>query len=105
MVDFFQLLVGAIALGAIYALIALGFNLIFATSRLMNFAQGDLAMLGAMIGVTLGGTLKLPFPLVALAAGVGVGLLFFLFEVGVLRSFVRRKATLTSMVMATLKLS
>jgi branched-chain amino acid transport system permease protein len=105
MIDFFQLLVGAIALGAIYALIALGFNLIFATSRLMNFAQGDLAMLGAMVGVTFGGTLKLPFPLVALAAAGGVGLLFFLFEFAVLRSFVRRKATLTSMVMATLALS
>jgi branched-chain amino acid transport system permease protein len=104
-IDFLQLLVGAIALGSIYALIALGFNLIFATSRVMNFAQGDLAMLGAMIGVTLAGGMKLPFPLVALAAAAGVGALFLVFEIGVLRSLVRRKATLTSMVMATLALS
>lgn len=105
MTDFFQLLVGVLALGAIYSLIALGFNLIFATSRLMNFAQGDLAMLGAMVGVTLAGQMKLPFPLVAVAAAAGVGALFLLFEIGVLRSLVRRKATLTSMVMATLALS
>jgi branched-chain amino acid transport system permease protein len=104
-IDFLQLLVGAVALGSIYALIALGFNLIFATSRVMNFAQGDLAMLGAMIGVTLAGGMNLPFPLVALAAVAGVGALFLVFEIGVLRSLVRRKATLTSMVMATLALS
>jgi branched-chain amino acid transport system permease protein len=103
--DFLQLFIGALALGSIYALIALGFNLIFATSRLMNFAQGDLAMLGAMIGVTLAGGMKLPFPLVAFAAAAGVGALFLAFEIGVLRSLVRRKATLTSMVMATLALS
>ena len=105
MSDFLQLLVGAVTLGAIYALIALGFNLIFAASRLMNFAQGDLAMLGAMVGVTLAGTLHLPFSLVVLAAVVVVGLLFLAFNLGVLRPLAKRNATLTSMVMATLALS
>jgi branched-chain amino acid transport system permease protein len=105
MSDFFQLLVGALTLGAIYALIALGFNLIFAASRLMNFAQGDLAMLGAMTGVTLAGVMHLPFVIVAIVAMVAVGLLFALFELGVLRPLARRNATLTSMVMATLALS
>jgi branched-chain amino acid transport system permease protein len=100
-----QLLVVAITLGAIYALIALGFNLIFAASRLMNFAQGDLAMLGAMVGVTLGGVLNLPFPIVAAGAVVSVGLMFLAFEIGMLRPLVKRNATLTSMVMATLALS
>lgn len=105
MSDFLQLLVGAVTLGAIYALIALGFNLIFAGSRLMNFAQGDLAMLGAMMAVTLGGTLHLPFLLVAIGGAVAVGALFLGFNVAVLRPLMRRNATLTSMVMATLALS
>jgi len=105
MSDFVQLLVGALTLGAIYALIALGFNLIFAASRLMNFAQGDLAMLGAMAGVTLGGTLQLPFLVVAAGAAVLVGAFFLLFEIGIIRPLARGKATLTSMVMATLALS
>jgi branched-chain amino acid transport system permease protein len=105
MSDFFQLLVGAATLGAIYALIALGFNLIFAGSRLMNFAQGDLAMLGAMMAVTLDGTLHFPFFAVALGGAVVVGLLFLSFNIGVLQPLIRRNATLTSMVMATLALS
>ena len=66
---------------------------------------GDLAMLGAMVGVTLAGTLHLPFPLVVLAAVVVVGLLFLVFNLGVLRPLAKRNATLTSMVMATLALS
>jgi branched-chain amino acid transport system permease protein len=105
MSDLLQLLVGAVTLGAIYALIALGFNLIFAASRLMNFAQGDLAMLGAMVGVTLGGELHLPFPLVVVGAMAAVGLMFLAFEITILRPLAKRNATLTSMVMATLALS
>lgn len=105
MADFLQLLLGAATLGAIYALIALGFNLIFAASRLMNFAQGDLAMLGAMMGVTLLGGLHLPFLVAVVVAMAAVGLLFLAFEVGVLRPLARTNATLTSLVMATLALS
>lgn len=105
MSNFLQLLVGAVTLGAIYSLIALGFNLIFGASRLMNFAQGDLAMVGAMMGVTLGGAMKLPFAVIAVGSMIAVGTLFCLFEVGVLRPLARRNASLTSMVMATLALS
>jgi len=103
--EFLQLLIGALTLGSIYALIALGFNLIFSSSRLMNFAQGDLAMLGAMCGVTLGGTLHLPYLLVALGAAAFAGLVFVAFQLSVLQQLVRQRATLTSMVMATLALS
>lgn len=105
MANFLQLLVGALTLGAIYALVALGFNLIFSASRMMNFAQGDLAMLGAMFAVTLGGTFGLPYIVVAVGAALAVGLLFILFQVTILRELARRQATLTSMVMATLALS
>lgn len=105
MADVLQLLLGAVTVGAIYALIALGFNLIFAASRLMNFAQGDLAMLGAMAGVTLLGVMHLPFILGAVIAMAAVGLLFLVFEMGILRPLARTNATLTSLVMATLALS
>jgi branched-chain amino acid transport system permease protein len=105
MVHLLQLLLGALTLGAIYALIALGFNLVFSASRLMNFAQGDLAMLGAMLGVTLGGTWHLPYMVVALGTAALTGLFFLAFQLSVLRELTRRRATLTSMVMATLALS
>ena len=42
-----QLLVDAISLGSVYALVALGIGLIFGVMRMINFAQGDLIMLGA----------------------------------------------------------
>jgi branched-chain amino acid transport system permease protein len=46
-----QLFVG-LAQGSVYALVAYGYGLVFATSRIVNFAQGHLFMLGAVIGVT-----------------------------------------------------
>ena len=48
-----QLLVAAIVTGAIYALVALGLNLIYGTMRLLNVAHGDLVMLGAYVGYWL----------------------------------------------------
>ena len=45
-----QLLVSGITVGAIYALIALGYVTIYRTSRVVNFAQGSFVMLGALVG-------------------------------------------------------
>lgn len=42
-----QLLFAALVLGALYALIALGLNLVYGTMRLLNIAHGDLVMIGA----------------------------------------------------------
>ncbi len=52
---FTQLLVSGIALGMIYAVIAFGYQLTFATSRTLNFGQGEALMLGALVGLTLVG--------------------------------------------------
>jgi branched-chain amino acid transport system permease protein len=49
MLDFVQQLVGGIALGCIYGLIALGFVLIYKATEVVNFAQGDLMMLGGFV--------------------------------------------------------
>src|SRR5581483_6604863 len=48
-----QLLASGLAIGCIYALISVGFNLLFGVARLLNFAQGDLVMLGALLAATL----------------------------------------------------
>jgi branched-chain amino acid transport system permease protein len=50
-----QLVFSGIALGMIYAVIAFGYQLTFATSDTLNFGQGDALMLGAMVGLTLVG--------------------------------------------------
>lgn len=65
-VVFFQALIGGIAVGAIYALIAIGYNLIYATTRVLNFAQGEYLAIGALVGYTLQVTLKLPIPITIL---------------------------------------
>jgi branched-chain amino acid transport system permease protein len=57
---FFNLLVSGLAMGAVYGLVALSYNLIFATRNIVNFAQGELVVLAAMLGVTLHVTLGWP---------------------------------------------
>ena len=73
MTTFFSLLVSGLATGAIYALIAVGFTLLWQTSQTINFAQGEFVMLPAFF--ILGGThLGLPFPL-AIAGGFALSFL------------------------------
>jgi branched-chain amino acid transport system permease protein len=48
-----QLIFSGISLGMIYAVIAFGYQLTFATSGTLNFGQGEALMLGAMVGLTL----------------------------------------------------
>ena len=47
--DFLQLTLNGVAVGCIYGLVALGFVLIYKATELVNFAQGDLLMLGAFV--------------------------------------------------------
>jgi len=72
-----QLVLNALALGMAYALVALGFVLALNASGAVNFAHGDLVVLGGAVAVLLAAWLGLPgfllLPLVALAlAGAGV---------------------------------
>ncbi|HLP76470.1 MAG TPA: branched-chain amino acid ABC transporter permease [Candidatus Paceibacterota bacterium] len=48
--EFFQQLINGVALGAIYALIALGYTMVYGVLRFINFAHGDVFMLGAFVG-------------------------------------------------------
>src|SRR5881227_1151823 len=49
MADFIQLLVAGLASGGIYALVAIGFTLLWQTSQTINFAQGEFVMLPAFL--------------------------------------------------------
>lgn len=70
--------------GAIYALMALGFTIVYATTGVINFAQGEFYMLGGMLGFFVFSRLGLPLP-VAGAAAVGattlIGVLFELLAI------------------------
>ncbi len=50
---FFQQLTNGLAVGAIYALIALGYTMVYGVLKLINFAHGDLFTIGAYLGLTL----------------------------------------------------
>ena len=81
MSDFFQLLVAGLATGAIYALIAIGFTLLWQTSQTINFAQGEFVMLPAFFVLTAMGYFQQPFWVAVLAAfAVSIVLLGVLFK-------------------------
>ncbi len=50
MTEFFQHFLDGVSLGAIYALIALGYTMVYGVLQLINFAHGDVFMIGAMVG-------------------------------------------------------
>lgn len=68
MVDFLQLLISGLATGAIYALAAIGFTLLWQTSQTINFAQGEFVMLPAFFALAGMKWFGLPFSLAALVA-------------------------------------
>ncbi|MFN8642096.1 MAG: branched-chain amino acid ABC transporter permease [Candidatus Binatia bacterium] len=70
----------ALQLGSIYALIALGYTLVYGVLRLINFAHGDLFMAGAFLSLVAGSLLGLPAAVVFALAVLGTGLLAVLIE-------------------------
>jgi branched-chain amino acid transport system permease protein len=76
-----QLLVAGLATGAIYALVAIGFTLLWQTSQTINFAQGEFVMLPAFFVLVAMGRFGLPFwAAVGAAAVVSIITLGFLFK-------------------------
>jgi len=61
MVGFLQSLVSGVSIGCVYALVALGFVLIYKATEVVNFAQGELMMVGAFFAFTLVDMGHLPF--------------------------------------------
>lgn len=82
-----QLLLGGLANGCIYGLVALGFVLIYKASEMVNFAQGDMMMFGAMLALTFGNQDYMGWPFIpaVLAAMVCMGLISYLLDKFVLR--------------------
>jgi branched-chain amino acid transport system permease protein len=87
---FIQLTIDALTLGSVYALIALGYTLVYGVLKLLNFAHGDVFMVGTFIGYgvlqLLGGSSSpnvpvwLLIPIITLAAMVGCAILGVVIE-------------------------
>ena len=78
MTIFLRTLISGLNLGSIYALIALGYSMVYGIAGMLNFAHGDIIMVGAYTGIVTVMTLGLP-PVVALIVSVlvcaGLGML------------------------------
>jgi len=95
-----QLLFSGLTIGAIYALVALGFVTISRASQIINFAQGEFVMLGGVITFFLLNGVKLPYPLAALIAVLLVVMIGFGMHLSIL--YPLRKASILILIMATL---
>lgn len=102
---FFQVLVGALVIGSVYGLIALGYSLIYSASGLMTFMQGELLMLGAFLGLTFYRYAGLPFIVSLLLTMAIMYLVGLLVEKLVIRKLVRAGANTIFIVLATIAMS
>lgn len=82
--DCLQYLINGIAQGSLYAIVALGYTMVYGIIRLVNFAHGEFLMLGAFCGFF---TLKmnLPMPVAILASMLGAGIVALIVERAVYR--------------------
>jgi branched-chain amino acid transport system permease protein len=78
--EFAQYVFSGLTNGAIYAVIAIGFSMLFSATELINFAHGEFVMLGALGLVTLWGELHLPLLLAIVMTVGGVAMAGLLFE-------------------------
>ncbi|GAB2854441.1 branched-chain amino acid ABC transporter permease [Actinoallomurus bryophytorum] len=90
---FLQTLVGGLSLGAVYALVAMGFSLVYRTMGLVNFAHGDVLMIGAYTASTFYTSTRLPFAVAIVSAIAVTGLIGLVIE-RVLRPLENKDVTL-----------
>lgn len=83
-----QLIVGGLALGAIYAIVALGFVLVYKSTDVLNLAHGEFLMLGAYFSVTILVTQNLSFFLGLLIVVVVMALFGLFLHYGIMRRMV-----------------
>ena len=77
--DYLQLVVAGLTMVSVYALVALGYHVILAATRAINFAQGDQVVLGGLVALTLLTALQLPLWIAilgTLVVGAAIGLLY-----------------------------
>ena len=85
-----QVIANGLYLGAQYALIALGLTLIFALMNVLNFAHGQMYVLGGFVTYTIYGQLHFPFVLALIASGVTLAIIGALMERYLFRTVIKR---------------
>jgi len=98
--QFVQYLMSGLTQGSIYALIGLGFTIIYAVTRIINFAQGEFVMLGGMLSYVLAVKEGLSMPLaiiIAVLAAAAVGAVMYLLAIRT-----ARRASVISLIIITI---
>jgi branched-chain amino acid transport system permease protein len=85
-----QVIANGLYLGAQYALIALGLTLIFALMNILNFAHGQLYVIGGFVTYTIYGRLELPFVVALFAAAVTLAVIGAFIERFLFRTVIKR---------------
>jgi len=101
--DILQYTVSGLTIGVIYALVAIGYNIIYNVTEIINFAQGEFVMIGGLLAVFCAGTLHFPIPLAFLAAVMGAAATGYAMERFVIRR--SRNASVLSLIIITIALS
>jgi len=100
-----QLGFSGLTIGCVYSLVGLGFALTLRATELINFAQGEMVMLGAFFGLTVYATFKLPFLAIFIISMFLTGVFGIFMERFILRPIIDKKAPLLNLLIATLGIS
>ncbi len=103
--QFVQTLLGGLAIGCIYSLIALGISMIIRATEILHFAQGEIMMIGSMMGLSVFWLAEMPFVLILLFGIIGGGLISTVIEFLVYRPLGARRVALINIVIATIAVS
>ena len=86
--EIIQVIISGISIGCVYGLVALGFVLIYKATEIINFAQGEMMMIGAFVSYSLITVLGFSYWLALLSATVSLGIFGMLLERVVLRPLI-----------------
>lgn len=92
MIQFLQQIINGLSIGSVYALMAVGYSLVYSVMNFSNFAHGGVIMFGAYFGFFYLTVYNLPFPVSFLAAALSTALLAVLIERVAYRPLRERKA-------------
>ena len=96
-----QYIFSGITVGSVYAVVAIGFNLIYSATGVLNFAQGEFVMLGGMVAVSL--LAFMPLPVAVVGAVLVVTLMGCVLEMALFRRL--RSHSVLHMIIITIGLS
>src|SRR5437879_4001574 len=104
--QFVDLMVGGLAVGCVYSLVALGFAMIMRATSIIHFAQGEVMMLGCMCGLTAMWLVPvLPVVLVVAVGMASSGSIAVAMELAVYRTLRRRRVPIMNVITATVGMS